>query len=60
MFYKIIAERTYTHRCRNSDLETIEILDESACVDAAAPLAYYRQEGVHYVPKIRPDELIIQ
>lgn len=29
-------------------------------VDAAAPLTYYRQEGVHYVPKIRPDELIIQ
>lgn len=37
-------------------IEHIELVE----VDAAAPLAYYRQEGVHYVPKIRPDELIIQ
>ena len=27
--------------------------------DAAAPLAYYRRDGVHYVPKVRLNDLII-
>lgn len=28
-------------------------------IAADAPRAYYRRDGIHYVPKVRPDELII-
>ena len=32
---------------------------ETVPVAADAPRAYYRRDGVHYVPKVRADELII-
>ncbi len=37
-------------------IEHIELVE----VNASAPLAYYRRDGIHYVPKIRPEELIVR
>lgn len=37
-------------------IEHIELVE----VDASAPLTYYRKDGIHYVPKIRPDDLMIK
>lgn len=37
-------------------IEHIELVE----VDASAPLTYYRKDGTHYVPKIRPDDLMIK
>lgn len=37
-------------------IEHIELVE----VDASATLTYYRKDGTHYVPKIRPDDLMIK
>lgn len=36
--------------------EKIELVE----IDADAPRAYYRQDGIHYVPKVKVDDLIIK